>query len=210
MQKFIFAGSQVNPTQNPLTSTELEEALHAVGGLLRAEGAQASIVVVGGASLSLLGLVPRTTRDVDVIARVEATAGQVAAGPLVPPEPLPEPLTRAIRTVARDFGLPPDWVNTDVALQWRSGLPPGLEEGLTWRRYDALRVGLVGRRALIALKLFAAVDGGPGGVHFQDLVALGPSDCELKEASAWVRTQDASGVFEQMVGEVVELVQERT
>lgn len=77
-------------------------------------------------------------------------------------------------------------------------------------RYDALRVGLVGRRALIALKLFAAVDGGPGGVHFQDLVALEPSDDELEEASAWVRTQDASSVFEQMVGEVVELVQKRT
>jgi hypothetical protein len=193
-----------------LTSTELEEALHAVGGLLRAEDAQASIVVVGGASLSLLGLVPRTTRDVDVIARVQEGGSDADAKQLVPPEPLPESLTRAIRTVARDFGLPLDWVNTDVALQWRSGLPPGLEEGLTWRRYDALRVGLVGRRALIALKLFAAVDGGPGGVHFQDLVALGPSDDELKEASAWVRTQDASGVFEQMVGEVVELVQKRT
>lgn len=98
-------------------------------------------------------------------------------------------------------------MNTDVALQWRSGLPPGLEEELTWRRYDALSVGLVGRRALTALKLFAAVDGGPGGVHFQDLVALGPTESELAEASAWVRTQDASVVFEQMVGEVVTLVQ---
>ena len=143
-------------------------------------------------------------------AELGAEPGERATpSPLVPPEPLPEPLVRAIGTVARDFGLPADWMNTDVALQWHAGLPPGLEEGLTWRRYDALRVGLVGRRALVALKLFAAVDGGPEGVHFQDLVALGPTEEELSEAAAWVRTQDASGVFDQMVGEVVALVQKR-
>ena len=201
-----------------MTIAELEDALHAVGELLRAEDATASIIVVGGASLSLLGLVPRTTRDVDVIARVRETEpdaelnaepGSAMPGHLVPPEPLPEPLVRAIRTVARDFGLPADWMNTDVALQWHSGLPPGLEEELTWRRYEALSVGLVGRRALISLKLFAAVDGGPGGVHFQDLVALRPTDGELSEAAVWVRTQDASRVFLQMVGEVVALAKER-
>ena len=194
-----------------MTTAELEDVLYAVGGLLRAEGAQTAIVVVGGASLSLLGLVPRTTRDVDVIARAleEDAEGVSTPGLLVPPEPLPGPLVRAVRTVARDFGLPADWMNTDVALQWRSGLPPGLDDELTWRRYDALRVGLVGRRTLTALKLFAAVDGGPGGVHFQDLVALHPTDEELSQAAAWVRTQDASKVFLQMVGEVVALVQER-
>ena len=211
----IFYNNKDNPYIRRLNTTELENALGAVGELLQAEGARAAIVVVGGASLSLLGLVPRTTRDVDVIARVEepepgaVPEERTPAAPLVPPEPLPEPLVRAIRTVARDFGLPPDWMNTDVALQWRSGLPPGLEDGLSWRRYDALRVGLVGRRALIALKLFAAVDGGPGGVHFQDLVALGPTDDEMAQAAAWVRTQDASSVFGQMVGEVVALVRKK-
>ena len=46
-------------------------------------------------------------------------------------------------------------------------------------------------------------------MHFQDLVALGPTGDELAQAAAWVRTQDASSVFGQMVGEVVTLVQER-
>ena len=198
-----------------MTTAELEDALHAVGGLLRAEDAHAAVVVVGGASLSLLGLVPRTTRDVDVIARVQEPepdaepGGNAISGHLVPPDPLPEPLVRAIRTVARDFGLPAYWMNTDVALQWRYGLPPALEEELTWRRYDALTVGLVGRGSLIALKLFAAVDGGPTGVHFQDLVALRPTEDELSQAASWVRTQDASSVFLQMVGEVVALVREK-
>ncbi len=184
----------------------LEDALRAVGELLKAEGASAAIVVVGGASLSLLGLIGRTTRDVDVIARVRETA---PSDRLIPPEPMPEPLVRAIGTVARDFGLPSDWMNTDVALQWRSGLPPGLAEDLVWRQYAALRVGLAGRRSLIALKLFAAVDSGPEGVHFQDLTRLRPTEKELSEAAVWVRTQDAAGAFLRMVEEVVALVKQR-
>lgn len=199
--------------------TDLEDALNAVGGLLQAEGTTASIVVVGGASLSLLGLVPRTTRDVDVIALVEEAGsgvrididlgGQAMLGYLIPPDPLPSQLAHAIQTVARDFGLPTDWMNTDVALQWRSGLPPGLEEEITWHRYEALNVGLVGRRTLISLKLFAAVDDGPGGVHFRDLLALRPTDAELTLASQWVGTQDTSDVFLQMIGEVLALVKEK-
>ncbi len=185
-----------------LQAENLERVLHAVGELMRAEGATASIVVVGGASLSLLGLIPRTTRDVDVIARMEEK--------LIPPDPLPPPLVRAILTVARDLGLSSDWMNTDVALQWKSGLPPHLEADIRWHTYEALRVGLVGRRSLLMLKLFAAVDGGPGGVHFQDLLALHPSGDELDEAAAWVRTQDASEVFATMLDEVVARVRETT
>lgn len=185
---------------------ELEEALQAVGELLVADDAAEAVVVVGGASLSLLGLVSRTTRDVDVIARALSRASEEAPESvvLIPPDPFPEPLRDAIRTVARDFRLPPDWMNTDVALQWRGGLPPGLEKDLVWRSYGNLDVGLVGRTSLLALKLFAAVDGAPGSVHFQDLVALGPTLEELRSAADWVRTQDASPVFGGMVQEVID------
>lgn len=168
-------------------------------------------MVVGGASLSLLGLVPRATRDVDVIARVDTVSSN--ADPeteirLIEPDPLPEPLAKAIETVARDFRLPSNWMNTEVALQWRMGLPPSLKEEISWRQYGALGVGLVGRRSMIALKLFAAVDGGPGGVHYQDLSALGPTDAELDEAAEWVVTQDVSPDFKQMVSQVVERVKQ--
>lgn len=59
--------------------------------------------------------------------------------------------------------------------------------GCTW--------GIAGRRALIALKLFAAVDQGPRSVHMQDLLPFDASDEELGEAAAWVRQQDASAQF---------------
>ncbi len=53
----------------PLTGQRIEELLTAVGELLRAEGNRCSIVVVGGASLNLLGFLERNTKDFDVVAR---------------------------------------------------------------------------------------------------------------------------------------------
>lgn len=184
-----------------LDAPTLDTVLHALGDLLSVEGEAVRLIVVGGAALSLLGLVERTTDDVDVIARAESEASPTAP---LPPEPLPEALTRAAATVARDFGLPPDWLNTEIAAQWRTGLPPGLADDLTWRRYGGLRLGLVGRRTLVTLKLFAAVDRGPRSVHFQDLLALRPTAEELGAAAAWVRTQDAHPDFASLVDQVVE------
>jgi len=183
----------------------LEPALQAVGELLAADEAEVALVVVGGATLNLLGLLDRTTHDVDVIAVASAPVGAVPAR-LTPPDPLPDALHRAILRVARDFGLEPDWINTAIARQWSQGLPPWLPHDITWRRYGGLHVGLVGRRTLIALKLFAAVDQSVHSVHAQDLVALIPSDAELDEAVAWVVTQDASDSFPRLVQEVVEHV----
>lgn len=53
-----------------LASAQLEEVLQAVGNLLEAQGEDVGIVVVGVASLNLMGFVLRTTNDVDIIATV--------------------------------------------------------------------------------------------------------------------------------------------
>jgi hypothetical protein len=188
-----------------LTRNEIGTLLQAVGELLAAESEFIGIVIVGGASLNLLGLVPRTTQDVDVIAYVNSRDNPQSSF-LLQPDPLPEPLTRAIATVARDFDLPGDWMNTEIAAQWLQGLPPTLPEDIAWTTYSALRVGLVGRRTLITLKLFAAADRGPGSIHYQDLVRLQPTDEELEESAGWVRTQDASEDFKAFVDQVIDHV----
>jgi len=188
-----------------LDRNDIDMLLQAVGELLEAEGEHIGIVVVGGASLNLLGLVPRTTQDVDVIASVRP-AEDPAVSVLEQPDPLPEPLTRAIATVARDFDLSQDWMNTEIAAQWLQGLPPTLPKDITWKTYGALRVGLAGRQTLITLKLFAAADRGPTSVHYQDLVRLQPANEELEEAALWVRTQDASKDFATFVDQVIERV----
>lgn len=54
-----------------LTGKRIEELLTALGETLQEAGEPVALLVVGGASLSLRGLVERTTKDVDVIARVD-------------------------------------------------------------------------------------------------------------------------------------------
>src|ERR1700719_2377733 len=99
---------------------DIAQALTRVGELLALAGRPTAIVVLGGAALNLLGFVSRPTGDVDVIAFADGL--RLSA----PPEPLPESLLSAVRTVARQMRLPDDWLNTVAALQWRQGLPPGL------------------------------------------------------------------------------------
>lgn len=182
----------------------IEEALRATGELVAASGQRFSIVVVGGASLTVLGIVVRATNDVDVIAVAEKTqAGEII---FQNANPLPEIIIRAAGTVARDRGLPPNWLNSVVGSQFEAGLPPDLEKGLEWRSYGGLEVGFAGRQALIFLKLYAAADNSPSSVHTQDLIALRPTAAELAVATKWVVGQDASPEFASIVTKVVEHV----
>lgn len=187
----------------------IEEALRLVGELLDAEGEEFAIVILGGAALNLLGIISRTTTDVDIV----AFSGQVneserqAHTIREPPDPMPGTLVRVARTVARDLGLAENWLNTGPALQWRAGLPPGLESRIHWRRYSALEVGIVDRYDLIFFKLFAAADStGTGNVHYRDLIALCPTQLELKAATSWVATQDASPEFALVLEQVSAMV----
>jgi hypothetical protein len=178
----------------------IERALTALGERLAHAAAPCSIVVVGGAAINLLGIVDRPTRDVDVLARAGTGAKRIE-----PPDPLPQPLREAIAAVAYDLGLSPDWLNTVVAEQWRSGLPRGLAGRIHWKTYGALTLGIVDRTDLVFFKLYAAADQtGPESVHFQDLLALKPTADELERAAAWVKTQDVSPDFHSALAKVVD------
>lgn len=145
----------------------------------------------------------------DVIARAPDVGSDDTVS-LIPPDPLPEALREAVVRVARDFGLNDDWLNTKIGEQWALGLPPSFENDITWQEYGALRVGIAGRRSLIALKLFAAVVRGPESVHYQDLVTLSPSEAELGAAADWVRIQDTSSVFAEQLEQVIRHVRDDT
>lgn len=94
----------------------IERALAAVGELLAADGEAYAIVVTGGATLNLLGIVDRATSDVDVIA--QASRDETGMLHLRQAEPFPAPLGRAIRTVARDLDLDEDWMNAVAAMKY--------------------------------------------------------------------------------------------
>ena len=112
------------------------------------------------------------------------------------------------RRVARDFNLDDDWLNTVVGAQWDTGLPTDIEGDTLWLRFGCLHIGVVGRAALIALKLIAAVDPSPSSVHTRDLIELAPSDAELDLASEWVLGQDTSDTFPALLQQVVGHVRE--
>ena len=188
---------------------DIEQALQAVGELVAADSESYAVVILGGAALSLLGVIDRATRDVDIVAFASDSVSAKAPDLAMPPKPMPEPLARAIRTVALDFGLDETWLNTGPDLQMRMGLPEGMAERLEWRQFAGLRVGLTSPRDLVSFKLFAAADDRPGGRHAKDLLALNPSDADLDAAADWVKGQDANvNEFPGIVDKVVEYVRE--
>jgi len=100
-----------------------------------------------------------------------------------------------MQLVAKDFGLPEDWLNPGptTLLQW--GLPEGFTDRMITRRYSALTADFAGRQDQICLKLYAFADQGGGGRHQDDLQALGPTREELLFAARWAQTHDPSEAF---------------
>lgn len=180
-----------------------DRIFQALGELLEAQGEAIGIVIIGGMALKVLGIVDRTTSDVDVLAIGDPTENDEPTS-IRRPDPMPLRIEEAIRRVARDFGLQDDWLNTDVAAQWETSLPPGLEDRITWHKYAALYVGVISRQDLIAFKLYATVDRTKESVHYKDLVALAPTDVELEFARRWItEDEDPSPVIRDQLDQVI-------
>lgn len=176
-------------------SRQIDQALRLLGERLDYVGASPIGLLVGGAAaLNILGLVARTTKDVDVIAVVRPQEGQAA---LEKADPLPAYLVEASKQVARDLGLPAGWLNPGPTSLLDFGLPPGCLDRCVERTYGSrLRLFVLSRYDQIHLKLYAAVDQG-GGRHLADLLALAPAADELRAAAHWARTHDSSPGFQQ-------------
>ncbi len=136
---------------------------------LAARGLRFEAVVIGGAALVLLGIVQRTTDDCDVL----------------DPQ-IPSIISDAAREFAREQGIASDWLNSKA--HDFVGVPGCLPEG--WRHQlrsafagAALHLDTLGRADLLCTKLVALVD---RGTDFQDCVALGPTEAELRAAWPFV------------------------
>jgi hypothetical protein len=199
------------------SGNDIEDALRRTGELVAFERERYAIVVLGGAALNLLGIVARPTIDVDILAFAVSTGPGATLVLAEPRLPLPPVLARAIQTVARDSKLDPNWMNIGPALQWRQGLPPGLSDRLVWRHYGptinptyGLDVGLVSRIDLIFFKVYAAADHATTrSVHYKDLIALAPTGHEIASAISWIRPQNASPEFHQILDDLARHVQQR-
>lgn len=171
-----------------LSRDRIDGVLVALGETLAARGLSYELVAAGGSGLLLLGLISRPTRDLDVIAIVEAGSYHKA-------EPLPAPLVQAVRDVGEALGIGGAWLNAGPADLLDFGLPEGFASRVDTRRYGPLTVHLAGRSDQVAFKLYAAVDTGPNSKHFQDLHDLAPTRAELVAAARWAQRHDPSPGF---------------
>ncbi len=166
---------------------EIDRILSALGEQLAAAKSEPlDLLVCGGSALHALHLVTRTTKDVDVVAKI--TGG---SGDMLRPDPFPPALAEAVKKVARDFGLKDDWFNPGPASALDFGLPEGVLGRAEVVKYGScLTVRFFSRYDQIHFKLYAAVD--QGGKHYADLLELKPSPEELLAAAKWSMTHDVS------------------
>lgn len=172
--------------------TQLTRLLGALSERLALGGRRVDLVVIGGAALTILGLVDRTTRDIDLVALLDG-------GVLVSAKPLPPELIDARDAVAVDFGISDGWLNSGPADLFDFGLPDGFLGRLDRRDFGpALTAHFASRVDQIHFKLYALVDQGLGR-HEVDLRALAPTRDELAAAARWTRTHDSSEGFREML-----------
>jgi hypothetical protein len=182
-----------------ITGETIDILLGALGEQLASLSTRLEIVVIGGSALTALGLVRRTTRDVDLLAIAEEGTLHLA-------EPLPEALLTARALIARDFGLDENWLNAGPADLLKWGLPKGFMARVVTRHYgSALVVHFAGRVDQVHFKLFAMVDQG-GGRHEADLRALKPTSDELVAAARWSLTQDPSPGYKMVLADALRVL----
>lgn len=155
------------------------------------DGKPIELAVCGGTALAALGLVMRTTKDVDVLGLVKQTEGSLSIEMI---SEFPGWLTKASKKVERDFDLTDNWLNLGPTSQVETGLPDGFEERLVEKNFGQyLTVHFISRLDQIHFKLYAAVD--RDDYHLQDLLSLKPNEKEIELAAKWTLTQDVSEGF---------------
>lgn len=182
--------------QKPIDHTKLNQALQLLQEQLElADAPRSEIVVCGGSALIAIGLVSRTTRDIDIVALLHN-------GRLQQSEPLPRHLVEAAAAVQEILHLPADWLNCGPASQLNMGLPEGFCSRLHKVEIGSrLVVHYIDRTDQIYFKTFASAD--RGGYHILDLKALKPTDDELYLAAKWCMGQDISEGFRFIMKEML-------
>lgn len=172
-----------------IDKSNLKDVLQALDRQIEVHsGSPISLVVCGGTALFALGLILRTTKDIDVLGTVFKEHGRISVRKI---DKFPTYLIDASRTVQKDFGLPKGWINNEPTAQVDSGLPQGFEKRLVKKQYGKyLSIYYISRLDQVYFKLYASVD--RNGYHVDDLFLLKPTPREIEDAARWVLTQDVS------------------
>lgn len=146
------------------------------------DGPILSLGVCGGAGLILSGLIERTTKDIDAIF----------------PAVWPEKFSEAVQIIAKNYGLPANWINLGAKQLTTMGLPEGFMERAKKVEFGGrLTFYFASRYDQIFFKVYASAD--RGGYHVDDLLALHPTEEELLAAARWCCTHDVSPGFKKIL-----------
>jgi hypothetical protein len=178
---------------------EIEHALKVLGRRMALDGApDMEVLCCGASALCVLGLLSRSTMDVDVLG--------VVVRDLDPCEVFPMEMERAIANAGLELGLADDWFNGSASRLLERGVPAGtLERSFAHRRTfgPCLTVRFLDRRDQVALKLFAAMDPVDGIRHLKDLEEISPESEEISHALEWMEEWESSISFRRKLKEIV-------
>ena len=166
-----------------LKEKEILENLKMLADWIRVKhpGDYFELVVVGGAAMALEGFKNQTT-DIDVIR----------------PEVLPEPIVNGVANIGKIRRLGSGWLNSNVAnmllkTKGSAVVPEYFNEiSRTIEVGKNLRISIIGRQALISLKLYAATPS--YRKHTADINLLVPDTAEITEAVRFVLSFDGTDV----------------
>ena len=166
---------------NALKDSEIIENLELLADWLRVKhpGERFELTVAGGAAMILEGFKDQT-KDID----------------LLKPQVLPDSIIQGIAHIGRVKKLGPEWLNTNLAhmlskVVGAAELPVYFNEiSRTIEVSDNLKIDLIGRQALISLKMYAATPS--YSKHTLDIRNLRPNKEEISEAVFFVTSIDNS------------------
>ena len=181
---------------------EIERALITLSRRMALSGAEdLQILCCGASALCVLGLLSRSTMDVDVLGIVSDETD------VVPCEGFSAEMQRAIAESGRELELPDDWFNGSASTLLQRSLPAGtLERSRKHRREfgPCLVVFFLDRMDQVALKLFASMDPRDGQRHLRDLEEIAPTRDEIHHAVAWMSSWKSNELFRERLAYLVE------
>ena len=178
-----------------LNREDIEELFVLLNNLLEERNKKISLVICGGSSLILTGLIKKRvfTQDIDVLGTIPENKKPQEL------QPIPAFLQDLISEISKTLNLPEDWINDRAHSLTKGNLPEGFENRLIEKTYGKnLTIYFLSRIDQIFFKLYATIDQG-AGKHFQDLMELNPSEDELLKASLWCIKQDPSTEFKEIL-----------
>jgi hypothetical protein len=153
-------------------------------------GQSLEIFIAGGSNLLARGINNRVTLDIDVIC----------------PENLPEAVMKSVQQFAQSEGLSNDWLNTTCSRDLRFLDKDWKSRAELYFAGKHLRVWLLGRKDMLALKLAAAVD--RGEPDYSDIIKLKPTKEEWAFALEWAKQYDGNPDWPRAIEEIAKTIRE--